>query len=99
MPLARKLLLLKSEDVTRPLAPATTVLEDDELEVLRLIAKKPLLDRPTVREVVYAIAALGGHLKQNGAPGWQTLARGWERLSAVLEGYRLGRKLEAEPPG
>jgi hypothetical protein len=43
-----------------------------------------------------AIAALGGHLKHNGAPGWQTLARGCERLGAVLEGYLLRRELEAE---
>jgi hypothetical protein len=96
LPLAWKLLLVKSEDVARPLEPATTILEEDELEVLRLLAKKPLSDSPTVREVVYAIAALGGHLKHNGAPGWQTLARGCERLGTVLEGYRLRRRLEAE---
>jgi hypothetical protein len=96
LPIAWKLLVLKCEDATRPLEPATTVLQDDELEVLRLLAKKPLSDVPTIREALYAIAALGGHLKYNGPPGWQTLARGYERLCAVLEGYRLHRELEAQ---
>jgi hypothetical protein len=95
LPIAWKLLLLKSADATRPFEPAATVLEDDELAVLRLLAKKPLSDVPTIREAVYAIAALGGHLKHNGPPGWQTLARGYERLCSVLEGYRLHRDLEA----
>jgi hypothetical protein len=96
LPIAWKLLVLKSEDATRPFEPATTVLQDDELEVLRLLAKKPLPHVATTREALYAIAALGGHLKHNGPPGWQTLARGYERLRAVLEGYRLRHALETE---
>jgi len=94
LPIAWKLLLLKSEIRTRPWAPATTLLEADELEVLRLIARQPLSETPTVQEVVLAIAGLGGHLKHNGAPGWQTLARGYDRLCATLEGYKLRRAIE-----
>ncbi len=94
LPIAWKLLLLKSEIRTRPLAPATTILEADELEVLRLIARQPLPETPAVQEVVLAIAGLGGHLKHNGAPGWQTLARGYDRLCATLEGYKLRRAME-----
>ena len=93
LPIAWKLLLLKSEELSRPREPAATVLEPDELEVLRLLSNKPLSDTPTIREAVYAIAALGGHLKHNGTPGWQTLARGYDHLRAVLEGYRLRRDI------
>jgi hypothetical protein len=32
------------------------------------------------------MARLGGHLKQNGEPGWQTLGRGYEKL-AVGESF------------
>ena len=96
LPIAWKLLLLKSENATRPFEPATTILETDELRVLRLVARKPLSDAPNIREVVYAIAALGGHLKHNGAPGWQTLARGYDRLRATLDGYKLRDSMEAE---
>ena len=50
---------------------------------------------PARREVVYAIVALGGRLKHNGVPGWQTLAHGYERPHSVLEDYRIGREVEA----
>jgi hypothetical protein len=94
LPIAWKLLLLKTEELARPLEPAATILEPDELEVLRLLSQKPLSDTPTISEAVCAIAALGGHLKHNGSPGWQTLARGYDRLCGVLEGYRLRRDVE-----
>ena len=40
----------------------------------------PLAARPTVKQAMYAVARLGGHFKQNGDPGWQTLGRGLQRL-------------------
>ncbi len=33
-----------------------------------------------------AVAALGGHQKNNGDPGWVTLARGYEKLRTLTEG-------------
>ena len=96
LPLAWKLLLLKSEGSEHPQESATTVLEDDELEVLRQIARKPLSVAATVEEVLYAIAGLGGHLKHNGAPGWQTLARGYQQLQAILVGWNLRRLFETQ---
>lgn len=91
LPLAYKLLLMKSEYRERPEQPAETVLDSDELTVLRMKAEKPLPESPTVSDVVLSIARLGGHLKHNGAPGWQSLARGYERLQAWVEGWRLRR--------
>ena len=38
--------------------------------------------KPTAREVTMAIAALGGHLKRNGDPGWITLGRGLTQFLA-----------------
>ncbi len=35
-----------------------------------------------------AIAQMGGHLKQNGEPGWLTLGRGWFELLGLEEGWR-----------
>jgi hypothetical protein len=32
---------------------------------------------------------LGGHLKHNGRPGWQTLAHGYLTLQAMMLGWRL----------
>ena len=41
-----------------------------------------------------AIAALGGHLKRNGEPGWLTLARGYERLMTLTWGWNLCKEAE-----
>ena len=67
------------------------LLDADELEVLLARSRRPLSQMPTQREVVLAIAALGGHLKRNGDPGWQTLGAGLQKLLTLVEGYRLAR--------
>jgi Transposase DNA-binding/Transposase DDE domain len=93
LPIAWRLLHLRSQTQVDPHAPASSLLNDDELSVLHAIAREPLPSNPVRRDVLLAIAALGGHLKRNGEPGWQTLGRGWEHLSARVEGFRLGRML------
>ena len=37
-----------------------------------------------------AIAALGGHIKNNGEPGWQVLGRGYEKLLVLEQGWIAG---------
>lgn len=71
--------------------PASEVLSETELQVLRLAAKKPLSKRPDVREAMLAVAALGGHLPNNGPPGWRILSRGWQRLRDYEAGFRMAR--------
>jgi hypothetical protein len=36
-----------------------------------------------------AIARLGGHIRNNGAPGWLVLGRGYYQLLTLEIGYRL----------
>jgi hypothetical protein len=92
-PIAWRLLHLRSQTQVQPDAPASSLLDDDELSVLHAIARKPLPSSPTRRDILLALAALGGHLKHNGEPGWLTLGRGWEHLSSRTQGFRLGRIL------
>src|SRR5688572_22339098 len=40
-------------------------------------------------------ASLRGHLKHNGTPGWQTLARGYETLRTLTTGWTFRRAVEA----
>jgi hypothetical protein len=49
---------------------------------------------PSIREAVFMIAAMGGHLgrKGDGFPGTQTLWRGLERLSMATEMYAIFTK-------
>jgi hypothetical protein len=95
LPIAWHVLLMRNESRDRPDAPASEILQPDELTILRLKARKPLAQNPTIRQVVHAIAALGGHLKHNGEPGWQTIARGYETLRATLDGWRLCQSVES----
>jgi Transposase DNA-binding len=45
----------------------------------------------TVRQFIYGVARLGGHLgrKSDGPPGVQALWRGYQRLQDVLQGFQL----------
>ena len=71
--------------------PATAVLSDTELEVLERLDRPKLAPGASLREALLAIAALGGHIKNNGDPGWLVLSRGWQRLRDYEAGYRLAR--------
>ena len=84
-PIAARLLALRSRAQSTPRAPASSLLESHELKALRILARSPLPRYPTVTDALMAIAALGGHLERNGAPGWQTLSRGFADLQIAAQ--------------
>ena len=67
-------------------------LDEMELAVLRARTSRSI---KKVKDVALAIGRMGGHMnrKGDGMPGWQTLWRGMERLSLLVEGVRIARKL------
>jgi len=63
--------------------PASTVITDNRLQVLRALCAKndhQIPKVPTARDIMQAIALLGGHIRQNGEPGWIVLWRGYETV-------------------
>jgi hypothetical protein len=92
-PIAYRLLLLRSEARRTPDAPAIGLLSPDHMAVLRIRGRLPLSENPTSREVYLAVAALGGHIKYNGDPGWSTLGYGLEKLETLTEGW-IAAKLQ-----
>jgi len=86
-PIAYRMLLIRSEAARDPDQPAIAILSSDHLDVLRARGRLRLPPEPTAREVYLAIAALGGHIKYSGDPGWLTLARGYEKLETLTEGW------------
>jgi hypothetical protein len=75
-------------------APATTVFEPEEILVLQIHIQQlgqQTPAQPTVAWAVRHIAMMGGFMgrKGDGHPGWLTLWRGYARLCAMVEGYRL----------
>jgi len=97
LPIAWQLLRLRTLARDASDKPATEALPASQLAVLQRVARRPLPQRPTVRDVMLAVAALGGHLKRNGEPGWITLWRGYEELLTLTAGWDLARS--AGPPG
>jgi hypothetical protein len=87
-PIAWRLLLLRHVARTHCKAPATAALTPQQLQVLRAVAKKPLRQRASAREAMLAVAALGGHIKNNGDPGWLVLGRGMHDLLLLEWGWR-----------
>jgi IS4 transposase len=61
--------------------PARLILSASLLETLRLLQPKAKLGTsPTIRQALLAIATHGGHIKNNGEPGFITLYRGYKDL-------------------
>ena len=90
-PVAYRMLLIRSEARRTPDAPAVGLLSPEHLDVLRARGRIKLSADPTAREVYLAIAALGGHLKHNGDPGWSTLGYGLEKLETLTEGWTAAK--------
>ncbi len=78
--MAWQLLLLRTLNNHSPETCAEEALTKTQIEVLKAITKNKLSKSPTVKEAFLAVAALGGHIPNNGAPGWLVLSRGMETL-------------------
>ncbi len=60
------------------------------------MSARRLARHPTAHEALLAVAALGGHIKSNGPPGWLVLHRGFQdllRYAAVLEAQERTAKM------
>ena len=90
-PIACTLLDLRSEARRTPDAPADVVLTQSQIDVLRVLGRIPLPAAPTQRDVLLAVAALGGHIKWSGDPGWLTLGRGYTELLTLTAGWEAAK--------
>jgi hypothetical protein len=92
---AWRLLLARAISRAYPGARASSVLSKVQLHLLthRLKLAKP---PATAQEALFAVARLGGHLKRNGEPGWQTLGRGFEKLILLEAGLRMAAQFAGE---
>lgn len=92
MPIACELLWLRSCARTNPTRPAHHVLTRVQLQILKALGGYKLPARPTARDALLAVAALGGHIRSNGDPGWLVLHRGLAKLLAYQEGWQAREK-------
>lgn len=93
IPIAWQMLALRHA-ARIPKTPANTVLPASVLAFLSWMATTPGKNRwgiklptptsPTAKEALWAIARIGGHLPNNGPPGWITIRRGLDDVMAIL---------------
>jgi hypothetical protein len=88
IPIAWRMLLARSVSRSTPDRPPTDVLTPVQIRILELKLKRPL---GSAKDALFAIARLGGHLPQNGDPGWQTIGRGFEELLLAEYYFSLGQ--------
>ena len=95
VPMAWKLLVLRNLGRTPGPTPASFVFDREQLLLLRALLEKRRYEfaaKPTVRDAMLGIARLGGHIKNNGDPGWQVLGRGLVKFSDNEVGWRMARE-------
>ena len=87
-PVAWQLLLMRHLTRERPETRATLALTPRQLAVLRRTpAGRTLSPTTSIRDALLAVARLGGHLPQNGEPGWLVLNRGLQKLLNMEAGW------------
>jgi hypothetical protein len=96
LPIASEILAIRSRARTSPDAPVSEVLNRVRVELLRRLSSYDLPTDPTVKDGLLAVAALGGHLKRNGDPGWKVLQRGMRELISAEAGWMAAMALRDE---
>lgn len=83
---AIQMLMLRAFERAIPEAEASELFEPAAIRLLAaLVPSAKLTRRASLGQVLRAIATYGGHLKNNGPPGWLTLHRGYRKLLHALE--------------
>lgn len=90
LPIAVGLLRLRAVSDAEKESPASSVVDDTQLAVLRAVDKK-LPQEPTAADVMWAIARMGGWLPQNKRAGWIVLGRGYAMLLTMSLAWKLAR--------
>lgn len=92
LPIACDLLALRSLASAAPERPAREILPPSVLRLLERHPRSSLRIDASIHEAMLAIARFGGHIRNNGAPGWLVLGRGYEEVLILAEGMDLGLK-------
>jgi len=90
-PVAWALLRMRALSRSSERSPIATVLSPAQLAVLKKETGIPLRKNSSAAEAYLAVARLGGHIKNNGPPGWQVLGRGYAKLLTLEAGYKIAK--------
>lgn len=96
VPMAWRLLVLRHLGRADSPLPVRRYFDAEQLHLLRKLLQRRGYQLPsttTLRDVMLGIAALGGHIPNNGPPGWLVLGRGLTRLLDAEIGWNLAREM------
>jgi hypothetical protein len=97
VPMAWQLLRLRHLARADEKRPALRLMTREQLLLLRVLLekrKRRFPKSPTARDAMLGIAALGGHIKNNGDPGWMVLGRGFRRFADAEEVWQAMRECD-----
>ena len=89
IPIAVHLLWLRTCAREAPEAPATVAFTPLQLTVLTRLSRRKMPENPTVAQAFWVLAKLGGHIANNGAPGWQVLGRAYVKLLEAVATWKV----------
>lgn len=98
LPIACDLLALRTIARADPRRPARDVLPALVLLLLQRHPRTHLAVDATVRDAMLAVARFGGHIKNNGEPGWIVLGRGYEKILMLAGGMAIGMGFPEKDP-
>jgi len=90
-PVAWALLRMRALSRISERFPIAAVLSPTQLKVLKKETGLPLRKNSSATDAYLAVARLGGHIKNNGPPGWQVLGRGYAKLLTLEAGYKIAK--------
>ena len=94
LPIACDLLALRAVAVADPQRPAREVLAPMVFLLLQRHPRSKLAADASIHDTMLAVARFGGHIKNNGTPGWMMLGRGYEEVLMLAEGLHLGLQID-----
>ena len=94
LPIAVELLALRALARADSSSPAHLALHKEQLAALRHMSHRPLPPNPSIQDALWCIAGLGGHIKNNGPPGWQVLQRGMQKFVEFAAGWCAAKGMD-----
>jgi Transposase DNA-binding len=91
VPIAWVLLRMRAASRSSAKASIDTVLTPTQIVILKKETGMPLRKNSSAVDAYLAVARLGGHIKNNGPPGWQVLGRGYAILLMLETGFKIGQ--------
>ena len=96
LPIAIHLLWIRTCARDAPDTDATELFTPLQLTVLSHRSYRRMPAQPTARDALWALAGIGGHIPNNGWPGWQVLGRAFETFVEAVLVWKLAMHAGAQ---